>query len=113
MAEGDRALGGYSYGGLFTLDADDPYDRGFWERVIAVRTAVGKHLEQARKAGAIGSSLDAEVDLYCDDALYGLLGRLGEELRFALITSEARLHAAGEGNDDAVATEVAGLRLVA
>ena len=29
----------------------------------------GRHLEQARKAGAIGAALDAEVDLYCEPAL--------------------------------------------
>jgi isoleucyl-tRNA synthetase len=100
------------YGGLFALDDDDPFDRGFWERVIAVRTAVGKHLEQARKAGAIGSSLDAEVDLYCDEGLYDLLGKLGDELRFGLITSQARLHPSSETSGDAVETEVDALKLV-
>jgi len=99
------------YGGLFALDADDPYDRDFWEKVIEVRTAVGQHLEHARKAGAIGSSLDAEVDLCCDEGLYDQLGKLGDELRFALITSEARLHRADECSDDAVETEVKGLKL--
>jgi isoleucyl-tRNA synthetase len=100
------------YDGLFTLDADDPFDRDFWDSAIAVRTAVGKHLEQARKAGAIGSALDAEVDLYCTPELHQRLVRLGDELRFVLITSYARLHLAEEHNGDVVTTDVEGLSLV-
>ncbi len=67
-------------------------DMGFWARVIEVREAVAKELEQLRVAGGIGASLDAEVDLYCGREIHDLLARLGEELRFVLITSEARVH---------------------
>jgi isoleucyl-tRNA synthetase len=100
------------YQDLFSLDVDDTFDRSFWERIIAVRTAVGKHLEQARKAGAVGSSLDAEVDLYCEQALYQRLARLQDELRFVLITSYARIHPDSEGHGDAVATDLPALKLV-
>ncbi|HKK16995.1 MAG TPA: class I tRNA ligase family protein, partial [Gammaproteobacteria bacterium] len=82
----------------------------FWEKVIAVRDAVSKPLEQARINGDIGSSLDAEVDLYCQKDLYNVLKQLGDELRFVLITSYARLHdkpVATEGE----APEVPGLRI--
>jgi isoleucyl-tRNA synthetase len=99
------------YPSLFALDPGDPFDGAFWERVLEVRGAVGRHLEQARKAGAVGSSLDAEVDLYCDQTLLGLLGRLEDELRFVLITSYARVHPAAQAGADAVATEMAGLRI--
>lgn len=99
------------YTGLFALDAEDTFDRDFWARATEVRTAVSKHLEQARKAGAVGSSLDAEVDLYCSEGLYELLSGLEDELRFVLITSYARLHPADEAGDDAVETEAAGLKL--
>ena len=40
--------------------------RDFWERIILVREAVSKELEKLRVDGQIGSSLDAEVDLYAD-----------------------------------------------
>lgn len=63
-----------------------------WERIIAVREIVGKELERLRVAGGIGSGLDAEVDLYCGRELLDQLARLGDELRFVLITSEARVH---------------------
>jgi isoleucyl-tRNA synthetase len=99
------------YEGLFTLDEDDAFDRRFWDQAKAVRAAVGKLIEQARKAGAVGSSLDAEVDLYGEPALQAVLEKLGDELRFVLITSYARVHAIDEQGADAVATEVSGLRL--
>ncbi len=100
------------YTGLFALDAEDRFDRDFWERVTAVRVAVGKQLEQLRIDGNIGSSLDAEVDVYCDDGLLELLGRLGDELRFVLISSYARVHPLTEKPGDAVTTDVEGLALL-
>jgi isoleucyl-tRNA synthetase len=77
------------------LDAD-------WARVMALREAVGRELEKLRVAGAIGASLDAEVDLYCDGDVLAGLQRLGDELRFALITSYARVHPASARPDTAV-----------
>ncbi len=97
------------YQGLFSLGSNDSMDAGFWDRVIAARTAVGPALETARKSGQIGSSLDAELDLYCPDALLELLRRLGNELRFVLIVSEVRLHPASERPADALETDLAGL----
>jgi isoleucyl-tRNA synthetase len=66
----------------------------YWEYIRHVREAVGKELEKLRVAGNIGSSLDAEVDLYCDDDMYEGLGRIKDELRFIFITSHARIHSA-------------------
>ncbi len=97
------------YEGLFALAGDDRFDRSFWDQAIAARAAVGPALEAARKADRIGSSLDAELDLYCDDALGALLARLGDELRFLLIVSDVRLHPMAEQPDTAVDTELAGL----
>ncbi|HEU5397983.1 MAG TPA: isoleucine--tRNA ligase [Gammaproteobacteria bacterium] len=76
-----------------------------WQQVLAVREAVRKELEKLRVAGAIGSSLDAEVDLYCEPELMQALGSLGDELRFALITSYARVHGDEPRPKDAVAGE--------
>ncbi len=101
------------YEGLFALDEGDSFDRDFWAQVMTVRTSVAKQLEVLRKEGAIGSSLDAEVDLYCDDAALAMLEKLGDELRFVLITSYARLHPSSEKPAVAVATDVDGVSLVA
>ncbi|MCZ6559619.1 MAG: isoleucine--tRNA ligase [Gammaproteobacteria bacterium] len=63
-----------------------------WDRLIAVSDAVDRELERLRDERVIGSSLAAKVDLYCDEELRLVLTQLGEELRFLLLTSEARVH---------------------
>ena len=63
-----------------------------WDRIIAIRDEVSKVLEVLRVAGAIGSALDAEIDIYCLKADALKLGKLKDELRFVLITSYARVH---------------------
>jgi len=85
-------------------------DMNAWQTVLEVREAVRKELEKLRVTGAVGSSLDAEVDLYCEPELAAVLKKPGEELRFALITSYARVHAAAQRPADAVqAAELSGL----
>ena len=86
-------------------------DAGFWERVITVRDAVSKELEKLRVGGAIGSSLDAEVDLYADGETAALLRLLEDELRFVLITSYARVHDVAARPDEAVESDIPGLQL--
>ena len=81
----------------------------FWEQMTAVRESVSKQLEKLRADGSIGSSLDAEVDLYADATTRYLMDSLGDELRFLLITSHARVHDEAEGPADAVAADVPGL----
>ncbi|MEY6432570.1 isoleucine--tRNA ligase [Thioalkalicoccus limnaeus] len=92
------------YSGLEPLAADDPFDRAFWDQVIAARTAIAPALEAARKAGQIGSALDAELDLYAEPASLERLTRLADELRFLLIVSETRLHPIADRPEAAVAT---------
>ncbi len=63
----------------------------FWLQVIDVRHAVSKELEKLRVAGSIGSSLDADVTLYCGKEIHDRLALLENELRFVLITSHANI----------------------
>jgi isoleucyl-tRNA synthetase len=65
-----------------------------WTRIRAVRAEVQKELEAVRVAGAIGSSLQAEVTLHARPDSHALLATLGDDLRFVLITSQARAVAA-------------------
>ncbi|MCW8963226.1 MAG: isoleucine--tRNA ligase [Gammaproteobacteria bacterium] len=81
------------------------FDDAFWAQVMSVRDAVSKELEKARNEKLIGSALAAEVDLYCDDELAASLDKLGDELRFVLITSYARVHPLGEKPDNVIAAE--------
>ncbi|HYK26083.1 MAG TPA: class I tRNA ligase family protein, partial [Steroidobacteraceae bacterium] len=63
-----------------------------WAALLALRGDVLKELEKLRDAGAIGAPLDAEVDVYCVPAEFERFNALGDELRFLLITSAARMH---------------------
>ncbi len=87
------------YADLAPMPADAVLDDAFWRLVLAVREAVGPTLERLRNEKIIGSSLDAEVTLYCDDELMTQLGRIGDELRFVLITSYAFLRPLGDKPD--------------
>jgi isoleucyl-tRNA synthetase len=78
----------------------------FWQRIIDVRDAVSKELEKLRVAGNIGSSLDAEVDLYADEHTRRVLQAIGDELRFVLITSYVRIHDAESAPAEAVTASV-------
>ncbi len=82
-----------------------------WDRVLDVRQAVSRELEKLRVAEEIGSSLDAEVDLYCSDEWLRRLRLLGDELRFIFICSYARLHPLNERTNESVPAEVAGLHV--
>jgi isoleucyl-tRNA synthetase len=100
------------YDGLFALDGFDGFDRDLWHTAVRVREAVGPRLENARKDGVIGSSLDAELDLYCNDTLLAALQKFGDELRFLLICSDVRLHPESVAQADRVSeTELAGLQV--
>jgi isoleucyl-tRNA synthetase len=61
-----------------------------WRLLLEAREAVKKELETLRAAGTIGSALDADVVLHADGAAFETLARVGDELRFWFITSEAR-----------------------
>jgi isoleucyl-tRNA synthetase len=74
-----------------------------WDTVIRVRDEVARELERLRDADQIGSALAAEVELYCVPGLKEKLDRLDDELRFVLITSDARVHDIAEAPGDAVA----------
>ncbi|MDZ7621989.1 MAG: isoleucine--tRNA ligase [Candidatus Competibacteraceae bacterium] len=99
------------YDGLFAVGDDESLDAAYWERLIAVREAIGKELEKLRVAGGIGSGLDAEVDVYCDGELAADLGRIGDELRFFLITSYARVGPLAARPAEAVESQVDGRTL--
>jgi len=63
-----------------------------WPAFIALKADVARQLERLRTAGEIGAPLEAEVAIYAPQAEAARLGALGDELRFLLITSQARVH---------------------
>jgi len=78
------------YEGLFELD-DAEAQRLRWQRVMKVREEVSKSIEAVRRDGKVGSSLAVEVDLWLDGPLREAIDSLGDELRFVMLTSEARV----------------------
>jgi len=83
-------------------------ERARWQRIRALREVVGPRLEALRRDKIIGSSLAAEVTLEADGALAGDIEALGDELRFILLTSEARTGAVENADE---ASEVDGCKL--
>ena len=73
-----------------------------WSALRAIRADVQKRLEEARERGAIGSSLQAEVELRVPAEKAALLQSLGDDLRFVLITSLARVIAIDNAADEAI-----------
>lgn len=80
-----------------------------WERIIAIRTAINKEIENKRGEGKIGSALEAEITLYCSPELKDLLDKLGNELRFVLITSLAEVFPENQKTPTAIQTSIEGL----
>ncbi|MFA9418659.1 MAG: class I tRNA ligase family protein, partial [Gammaproteobacteria bacterium] len=78
------------YEGLFGYE-NKAIKAEVWDLLEQVRVEVSKNLEILRQDRKIGSGLDAEVTIYVDQALLEQLHAISEELRFVLITSEARL----------------------
>jgi isoleucyl-tRNA synthetase len=76
-----------------------------FDTVFVLRDAVSKVLEPMRVNGDIGASLQAEVDLFVDDALLQKLQPISEEARFLFITSQLNLKPLSAKNADAIAVE--------
>ncbi len=89
------------YGEFPKIALEENMSDSFWQQILEVRDLVNKALEDARAQGKIGSGLEAIVDLYCGEKLYGLLSQLEDELRFVLITSEAHIHPIKDRPSDA------------
>ena len=62
-----------------------------WSRLRELRNPVRKEMEALRAGGKVGSSLQAEVEMQADAEDYERLASLGDELRFLMITSAARV----------------------
>jgi isoleucyl-tRNA synthetase len=79
-----------------------------WNALLALRSDVLRELEKLRDERRIGAPLDARVDVYCVPGERARFAALGAELRFLLITSEARVHEAARAPAGAVPASSAG-----
>ncbi len=93
------------YDGLFSV-SNDKFSDEDWRNIINVRTAVSKEMETLRRDKTIGSSLDAEVTIYCDNDTQKLLAKLDDELRFVFITSYASIQNINNKPNNAIESQV-------
>jgi len=101
---------GVWYQGLASLPSGQ-FDDAFWQQLLAVRDEVNKVIELARKDGKVGASLQAEVTLFTNASVGNALLALGDELRFVLLTSTAKVEVAA-APAEAQATAIDGLAVL-
>lgn len=99
---------GQWYKGLPQVPAND-FDHDYWQQIMKVKNEVNSALEKARNAKLLGGSLEANVSLYCSEAIALQLAKLQDELRFVLITSKAQVFTLAEKPDNVEATSDPGL----
>ena len=99
------------YEGFNGFTQSDTFNDELWHEVLSVKDAANQAMEQARKDGELGGSLDASIELYATESLFNTLASLENELRFVLITSGVNLTKVDSAPDNAQATDVDGLWL--
>jgi isoleucyl-tRNA synthetase len=62
-----------------------------WPALIALKADVARELERLRTLGSLGSSMEADVTVFVPDALAAQFAPIGDELRFLLITGDAKI----------------------
>ncbi|MEY8441937.1 isoleucine--tRNA ligase [Lactobacillaceae bacterium 24-114] len=72
-----------------------------WDEFMEIRSHVLKSLEEARNAKMIGKSLEAQVDLYLNEANTKLLDSLNDDVQLLLGVSKLNLHQLDEVPEDA------------
>lgn len=100
------------YQGLEAVTLDTDLSDAYWQQLLSVRNEVNKVLEQARRDKRIGGALEAEVTLFADANLSSALARVGDELRFVLLTSKATVAELASAPADAIDTEISALKLL-
>ncbi|CAK0750382.1 isoleucyl-tRNA synthetase [Gammaproteobacteria bacterium] len=80
-------------------------ERNLWESILRAREGTASDLESLRTSGQIGSSLDAKVVFWCDEKWKEVLDHVGKELKFVLITSQAKVRSAAERPENAIFVE--------
>ena len=64
-----------------------------WQALIALKADVARELERLRTLGSLGSSMEADVTVFVPDTLAGQFAAMHDELRFLLITGDAKVAA--------------------
>lgn len=82
-----------------------------WQQLQLIRDEVNRALECQRQAGVIGSALAANIVIYASEKVSSLLAKLGDELRFFMITSSAQVLPLEQRPQNAVMNEELGVAI--
>ena len=77
-------------------------DVGAWQATVYARWLAHQEIEKVREQGLVGSSLQAELEFYVAGAVYDAIAKLDDDLRFVMITSDAKVYKIDNGNDQKV-----------
>jgi isoleucyl-tRNA synthetase len=80
----------------------DEYKSQAIDTAREINIHIRKQLEVMRSEKIIGSSLDAEVTIYCSQNIYDELSSFGDELRFLFITSYATIENIDKKDNDSI-----------
>jgi isoleucyl-tRNA synthetase len=79
------------YEGLAPLPSDAPLSDEIMKKLISLREQITKKLELLRSLGDVGSSLEADIDLHCDERVQEALSPFLDELKYFFISGEVSL----------------------
>ncbi|WP_432773454.1 isoleucine--tRNA ligase [Francisella salimarina] len=99
------------YTDLKSFNDQDELNLEFWAKIQEIRSEVNRILEIKRNEDVIKASLEAEIIIYADNDNYKLLEKLGNELRFLLISSKAGLRAIEERTNNSIESNITGLNV--
>lgn len=99
------------YTGFSEFTVNETISDAEWQTLLEVRDQVNRVIEAERKNNVIGASLQADVTLYADEALYATLAKLEDELRFVLITSKAAIAPLADAPESAKSSDIDGLKV--
>ncbi|APD50012.1 isoleucine--tRNA ligase [Francisella hispaniensis] len=99
------------YTELKSFDKDAELNLEYWAKIQEIRSEVNRVLEIKRNEDIVKASLEAKITIYADNDNYKLLEKLGNELRFLLISSKANLKAIEEKTSSSIAANIPGLSI--
>ncbi|HEX8601974.1 MAG TPA: isoleucine--tRNA ligase [Pseudoduganella sp.] len=113
----EEAWAVFAAGEAYAASDETIYTQTFWQlpvvadgeallakyaTILAVRAEVTKQLEDLRTSGAIGSSLQAELEIRAAGDKYRALASLDDDLKFVFITSQAKAVEVASDAEEAV-----------
>ena len=77
---------------LSEINFDSNINQSEWKRIFEIKDAVNQSIEEMRNENKIKGSLDSAVDIQATPNDLNILKKLGDELHFLFISSEASVN---------------------